>query len=435
MLADDRGAQPLQAGDVHVQAAGADRVAAGQRDPGAAAAGDQRAEHADRGAHPPHQVVVGLGRGVLRHVDDAPGRRRRCRRCARRSTVAAQPPQHLAHDRRRRGCPGPPRCVVRPGGQQGGGHQLERAVLRAGDPHPAGQGRAAGHLEALHRVTLRRRTPDRWAAAPRLAAMVRLTRIYTKTGDAGQTHLGDMSRVAKTDPRLVAYADVDETNSVLGVALALGRPASRRSPSCCAASRTTCSTSAPTSARRSRPTRSSRRCGSPPAYTERLEAACDEYNEALPKLTSFILPGRHRGRRAAAPGAGRRPAGRAQRLGPAGRRRRAHQRRDRALPQPAVGPAVHPGPGRQPRRRHPLGARRAQRRPRPARLAADAGGQRSARRGRLHPGEEAGHRRAVHRQLPRCPPGSRWSGRRRPTGSARSSRPGGARTRPGARRG
>src|SRR3954452_14446243 len=54
--------------------------------------------------------------------------------------------------------------------------------------------------------------------------MVRLTRIYTKTGDAGQTHLGDMSRVAKTDPRLVAFADVDEANSALGVALALGAP-------------------------------------------------------------------------------------------------------------------------------------------------------------------------------------------------------------------
>src|SRR5215211_2123004 len=61
--------------------------------------------------------------------------------------------------------------------------------------------------------------------APRLGPMtVRLTRIYTKTGDAGQTHLGDMSRVAKTDLRLVAYADVDEANSVLGVALALGSP-------------------------------------------------------------------------------------------------------------------------------------------------------------------------------------------------------------------
>src|SRR5918995_5787032 len=58
---------------------------------------------------------------------------------------------------------------------------------------------------------------------PRLRVMtVRLTRIYTKTGDAGQTHLGDMSRVEKTDPRLMAFADVDEANSVLGVAIALG---------------------------------------------------------------------------------------------------------------------------------------------------------------------------------------------------------------------
>src|SRR5947209_17311317 len=56
------------------------------------------------------------------------------------------------------------------------------------------------------------------------AMTVRLTRIYTKTGDAGQTHLGDMSRVAKTDPRLIAYADVDETNSVIGLVLALGAP-------------------------------------------------------------------------------------------------------------------------------------------------------------------------------------------------------------------
>ena len=52
---------------------------------------------------------------------------------------------------------------------------------------------------------------------------VHLTRIYTRTGDAGTTALGDMSRVGKTDPRLQAYADVDEANSAIGVALALGR--------------------------------------------------------------------------------------------------------------------------------------------------------------------------------------------------------------------
>ncbi len=52
--------------------------------------------------------------------------------------------------------------------------------------------------------------------------MVNLTRIYTRTGDDGTTALGDMSRTDKTDTRLAAYADVDEANSAIGVALALG---------------------------------------------------------------------------------------------------------------------------------------------------------------------------------------------------------------------
>jgi len=119
---------------------------------------------------------------------------------------------------------------------------------------------------------------------------VRLTRIYTKTGDAGQTHLGDMSRVAKTDPRLVAYADVDEANSVLGVALALGAPPEELTELLRSVQNDLfdvgadlCTPVAPDPE-------------FPPlritaAYTERLEAACDRYNEALPTLTSFILPG------------------------------------------------------------------------------------------------------------------------------------------------
>ncbi|MEI6763423.1 MAG: cob(I)yrinic acid a,c-diamide adenosyltransferase [Actinomycetes bacterium] len=53
--------------------------------------------------------------------------------------------------------------------------------------------------------------------------MVNLTRIYTKTGDDGTTSLGDMSRTSKNDPRLEAYADVDEANSSIGVALSLGQ--------------------------------------------------------------------------------------------------------------------------------------------------------------------------------------------------------------------
>ncbi len=53
---------------------------------------------------------------------------------------------------------------------------------------------------------------------------VHLTRIYTRTGDDGTTGLGDFSRIAKTHPRLAAYADTDEVNAALGVALSAGGP-------------------------------------------------------------------------------------------------------------------------------------------------------------------------------------------------------------------
>ena len=56
--------------------------------------------------------------------------------------------------------------------------------------------------------------------------MVYLNRIYTKTGDDGQTSLGDMTRVPKTHPRIGAYGAVDELNSVLGMAIAQGLPES-----------------------------------------------------------------------------------------------------------------------------------------------------------------------------------------------------------------
>ncbi len=119
---------------------------------------------------------------------------------------------------------------------------------------------------------------------------VRLTRIYTKTGDAGQTHLGDMSRVTKTDPRLVAYADVDEANSAIGVALALGSPAAEVAELLSSIQNDLfdvgadlCSPIVPDPEY-------------PPLrvtedYVARLEGWCDEFNEDLPKLDSFILPG------------------------------------------------------------------------------------------------------------------------------------------------
>jgi cob(I)alamin adenosyltransferase len=119
---------------------------------------------------------------------------------------------------------------------------------------------------------------------------VRLTRIYTRTGDAGQTHLGDMSRVAKTDPRLVAYADVDEANSVLGVALAIGSPP----PEVATLLRGVQNDLFDVGADLCTPITPDPKF--PPlriteVYTQRLEAACDAHNEALTKLNSFILPG------------------------------------------------------------------------------------------------------------------------------------------------
>ncbi|HXP36146.1 MAG TPA: ATP:cob(I)alamin adenosyltransferase, partial [Solirubrobacteraceae bacterium] len=75
--------------------------------------------------------------------------------------------------------------------------------------------------------TERRRTPIIEPAGKRRQAMtVNLTRIYTKLGDGGETHLGDMSRVSKLHPRVEAYGTVDELNATIGVALlAPGLPA------------------------------------------------------------------------------------------------------------------------------------------------------------------------------------------------------------------
>ena len=119
---------------------------------------------------------------------------------------------------------------------------------------------------------------------------VRLTRIYTKTGDAGETHLGDMSRVAKTDPRLVAFADVDEANSALGVALAVGAPEAAIADLLRSVQNDLFDVGAdlctPVTPDPQYPPL--RITG---AYTERLEAACDAYNETLSTLASFILPG------------------------------------------------------------------------------------------------------------------------------------------------
>jgi cob(I)alamin adenosyltransferase len=119
---------------------------------------------------------------------------------------------------------------------------------------------------------------------------VHLTRIYTKTGDDGTTALGDMSRVRKTDPRVAAYADCDETNAALGVVLALAAP----DDSVAAVLRRVQNDLFDVGADLCTPVVAEPE--HPPlrvtaAYVDRLERWCDEFNEPLPKLASFILPG------------------------------------------------------------------------------------------------------------------------------------------------
>lgn len=120
--------------------------------------------------------------------------------------------------------------------------------------------------------------------------MVNLTRIYTRTGDTGTTALGDMSRVSKNDLRLRAYADVDEANSAIGLAVA-----TTELPSDVVALLTRVQNELfDVGADLCTPV-----IENPPfeplrveqPYIDRLEAACDTHNEALTKLRSFVLPG------------------------------------------------------------------------------------------------------------------------------------------------
>ncbi|GAB4583542.1 cob(I)yrinic acid a,c-diamide adenosyltransferase [Nocardia sp. IFM 10818] len=119
---------------------------------------------------------------------------------------------------------------------------------------------------------------------------VHLTRIYTRTGDDGTTGLSDFSRVAKTDPRLIAYADCDETNAALGVAIALGQPDERMLGVLRAVQNDLFDAGADLSTPVvADPKYPPLRVTQP--YIDRLEKWCDEFNEPLAPLNSFILPG------------------------------------------------------------------------------------------------------------------------------------------------
>jgi cob(I)alamin adenosyltransferase len=120
--------------------------------------------------------------------------------------------------------------------------------------------------------------------------MVNLTRIYTRTGDEGQTRLGDMSQTSKNDLRLHAYADVDEANAQIGVAVALGSldddvvaVLTRIQNDLFDVGADFC-------------TPIVENPEFPPLrieqdYIDRLEGWCDRYNEDLANLRSFILNG------------------------------------------------------------------------------------------------------------------------------------------------
>lgn len=119
---------------------------------------------------------------------------------------------------------------------------------------------------------------------------VHLTKIYTRTGDDGSTGLSDFSRVSKNDPRLVAYADCDEANAAIGVALTVGALDERVA----SVLRTVQNDLFDAGADLSTPVVEDPQY--PPlrieqSYIDRLEGWIDQFNAEVPDLTSFILPG------------------------------------------------------------------------------------------------------------------------------------------------
>jgi cob(I)alamin adenosyltransferase len=116
---------------------------------------------------------------------------------------------------------------------------------------------------------------------------IRLTRIYTRGGDAGETSLGDGSRASKLDPRIRAYGIVDELNSHIGLALAGELPAALRAP-LARVQNELFDVGADLSVPYGGP---DERLRTTQAMIDGLEALCDEHNAALPELKSFVLPG------------------------------------------------------------------------------------------------------------------------------------------------
>ena len=115
---------------------------------------------------------------------------------------------------------------------------------------------------------------------------VRLTRIYTRGGDAGETSLGNGSRVSKLDSRITAYGTTDELNSLVGVVLTGDCPSELAEPL-----RRIQNEIFDVGADLSVPFAVEGRLRVDQVMVDELEALCDRFNEVLPDLTSFVLPG------------------------------------------------------------------------------------------------------------------------------------------------
>jgi len=115
---------------------------------------------------------------------------------------------------------------------------------------------------------------------------VRLTRIYTRGGDAGQTSLGDGSRVSKLDERIAAYGAVDELNASLGVVVAGECPEAFRDVLARVQNELF-----DLGADLSVPLEHENRLRVVQSQVDELEADCDRFNAELPELRSFVLPG------------------------------------------------------------------------------------------------------------------------------------------------
>ena len=115
---------------------------------------------------------------------------------------------------------------------------------------------------------------------------VRLTRIYTRGGDRGETSLGDGSRASKLDPRINAFGTVDELNAALGVVLATD-PAEELRETLVRVQNELFDVGADLSV----PWDVADRLRVEQGSIDRLERDCDRFNAALPELRSFVLPG------------------------------------------------------------------------------------------------------------------------------------------------